>query len=68
MQWVAITFYTGQTLFLWPHNHRRRVRAGEVCDTGESEWDSKAWKPNISHSTNITKWMSKRMERITGSR
>ena len=33
-----------QALLLWPHNQGRRVRAGEVCDTGEREWEAKAWK------------------------
>ena len=25
---------TPKDLLLWPHNLRRRVRAGKVCDTG----------------------------------
>ena len=25
-----------QALLLWPHNQRWRVRAGEVCDSGET--------------------------------
>ena len=35
---------TSETLLRWTHNQRRRVRAGEVCDPGESEWEAKAWK------------------------
>ena len=29
---------------LWTHNQSRRVRAGEVCDPGESEWEANVWK------------------------
>ena len=45
----------------------RTVRAVEVCDSGESEREAKAWNTNyvIQHSSNITKWMSESMERIT---
>ena len=35
---------TSQTLLLWTHNQRRRMRAGEVRDPGESERGAKAWK------------------------
>ena len=35
---------TSQTLLIWTHHQRRRVRAGEVCDPGESKWEAKTWK------------------------
>ena len=33
-----------QAIHLWPHIHRQRVQAGEVRDTGESGWETTAWK------------------------
>ena len=57
---------TSQTLLLWTRNQRRWVRAGEVRDPGESEWEAKRWKTKyVMYSSNITKWMSESMERIT---
>ena len=38
---------TSQTLLLWTHNERRRVRAGEVRDPGESEREAKVRKTNV---------------------
>ena len=34
------------------------MRASEVCDPRESEWDTKAWKTKTSYSSNPPKWMS----------
>ena len=31
-------------LRLWPHNQTRRVRAGKVCDTGGSAWETRYCK------------------------
>ena len=43
------------------------MRAGEVRDPGESEREAEEGRgrPKTSYSSNITKWMNERMERIT---
>ena len=39
------------------------MRAGEVYDPGESEWEAKAWK--TEEISDITKCIPENMERIT---
>ena len=56
---------TSQTLLLWTHNQRRWVRTGEVCDLGEVNGKRRHGRPMTSYSSNITKWTSESMARIT---
>ena len=54
-----------QTLLLWTHNPRRRLRAGEVCDLGTSEREAKTWNTKTSYSSSIARWVSNNVEQIT---
>ena len=56
---------TSQTLLLWTHNQRRRMRAGECMLQGKVDGKRRRGRPNTLYSSNITKWMFENMERIT---
>ena len=56
---LGFFLYIAQTLLLWTHNERRRVRAGEVRDPGESEReasegveDQRRHRPTVATSRN----------------
>ena len=49
----------------WPHNQIWRVRAGEVCDSGEVNGKRRLGRHKTSYSSNIRTWMAESMEQIS---